>query len=231
MLRWLDADHIGFPEAEQAFTSPNGLLAAGGGLSPEWLIHAYQRGIFPWYEDDQPILWWCPDPRMVLFPQELHISRSLSKLLRNNPFKLSIDRDFDAVITACAEPRPRSEGTWITAELKAAYQRLHAIGVAHSVEVWSKENLIGGLYGVALGKVFFGESMFSRSSNSSKLALVFLVHHLRQWGYELIDCQVATEHLASMGAREIPRKEFLARLKELVDGETRPAFWPDRPVE
>ncbi|MBT8146250.1 MAG: leucyl/phenylalanyl-tRNA--protein transferase [Gammaproteobacteria bacterium] len=230
-MAWLDPDRIGFPDTDQALTSPNGLLAAGGSLRPEWLIHAYQRGIFPWFEADQPILWWCPDPRMVLFPEELHVSRSLNKLIRNNPFQLSIDEDFAAVITACSEPRLKSEDTWITEELKAAYQTLHALGVAHSVEVWDKDRLAGGLYGVALGKVFFGESMFSRSSNSSKLALVFLVQHLRKWGYELIDCQVATGHLASLGAREIPRREFQVRLTELIGRQTRPAYWPATPIK
>ena len=225
-LPWLDTDYPDFPDVGQAFTSPNGLLAAGGGLSPRWLINAYQRGIFPWYEADQPILWWCPDPRMVLFPNELHISRSLSKLIRNHSFQVSTDRDFDAVITACAAPRLQSGGTWITTELKSAYKRLHTLGIAHSIEVRDREKLIGGLYGVALGKVFFGESMFSHSSNSSKIALVLLVQHLRQWGYKLIDCQVATGHLSSMGAREISRQEFLVRLKELVGTQTTPVYWP-----
>jgi len=230
-LAWLDADRIGFPAAEQALASPNGLLAAGGSLSPDWLIHAYQRGIFPWFEADQPILWWCPDPRMVLLPDELHISRSLSKLLRNHPYQVSIDQDFAGVISACSEPRTRSEGTWITDELKIAYQNLHASGIAHSVEVWDQSKLVGGLYGVALGKVFFGESMFSRSSNCSKLALVFLVQHLREWGYELIDCQVATSHLASLGAREIPRREFLAQLRRLIGSQTEPVYWPGTAIE
>ena len=230
-LTWLDADRIGFPAADQALSDPNGLLAAGGSLRPEWLIYAYQRGIFPWFEAGQPILWWCPDPRMVLLPAELHISRSLSKLIRNHPHQLSFDLDFAGVISACSEPRSKSEGTWITAELKAAYQQLHSLGIAHSVEVWDKGQLAGGLYGVALGKVFFGESMFSRSSNCSKLALVFLVQHLRKWGYELIDCQVATSHLGSLGAREIPRQEFLAKLNKLIDGQVMPACWPKTPVE
>jgi len=230
-LVWLDPERIGFPEADQALANPNGLLAAGGSLSPEWLIHAYQRGIFPWFEDDQPFLWWSPDPRMVLLPSELHISRSLSKLIQNNPYQVSIDLDFAAVISACSEPRPNSDGTWITAELQAAYQNLHSLGIAHSVEVWEQDSLVGGLYGVALGNVFFGESMFSRSSNCSKLALVFLVQHLRKWGYELIDCQVASRHLASLGAREIPRGEFLAQLSELIDGQVEPAYWPSSPIK
>ena len=230
-LTWLDADRIGFPDIEQALADPNGLLAAGGSLSPDWLIHAYQHGIFPWFEADQPILWWCPDPRMVLLPSELHISRSLYKLLRNHSYQLSIDQDFAGIISACSEPRSKSEGTWITPELKAAYQHLHLLGIAHSVEVWEQDRLVGGLYGVALGKVFFGESMFSRSSNCSKLALVFLVQHLRKWGYELIDCQVATRHLASLGAREIPRRDFLARLRELINGQVKPAFWPSSAIE
>lgn len=231
-LAWLDPAKIGFPDVESALTDPNGLLAVGGNLGPEWLIHAYQRGIFPWFEAGQPILWWAPDPRMVLFPEQLHVSRSLQKLLRKAPFRLTLDADFAGVIGACAGPRNRSEGTWITAELSSAYQRLHRLGIAHSVEVWDGDYLAGGLYGVALGRVFFGESMFSHSSNSSKLALVFLTEHLRQWGYKLIDCQVASSHLASMGAREIPRQEFVGLLNELINGRRKPHYWPGvEPVE
>jgi leucyl/phenylalanyl-tRNA--protein transferase len=225
-LAWLDPAKIGFPDVESALTDPNGLLAAGGDLRPEWLIHAYQRGIFPWFEAGQPILWWTPDPRMVLFPEQLHVSRSLRKLLRKNPLRLTLDTDFAGVISACAGPRNKSEGTWITAELSDAYQRLHRLGIAHSVEVWDGENLAGGLYGVALGRVFFGESMFSHSSNSSKLALVFLTEHLRQWGYKLIDCQVASPHLSSLGAREIPRQEFMGLLSKLINGQRKPHYWP-----
>ncbi|MCB1672036.1 MAG: leucyl/phenylalanyl-tRNA--protein transferase [Gammaproteobacteria bacterium] len=226
-LSWLDPDAIGFPAVDTALTDPNGLLAVGGDLTPGWLVHAYQHGIFPWYEAGQPILWWSPDPRMVLFPAELHVSRSLRKLLRQQPFRLTMDQNFSGVINACGSVRGRSEGTWITSELKAAYQRLHGLGIAHSVEAWEGERLVGGLYGLALGQVFFGESMFSSSSNSSKVALVFLVEHLRKWGYGLIDCQVASAHLASLGAREIPRRRFTELLDRLIDGHSRPCYWPE----
>jgi len=226
-LAWLDPDVVGFPAVERALTSPNGLLAIGGDLTPEWLIHAYQRGIFPWYEADQPILWWTPDPRMVLFPEQLHVSRSLGRLVRKNPYTITMDRSFAAVIGACGEPRAQSGGTWITEELKAAYIRLNTLGIAHSVEVWDHDALVGGLYGVALGKVFFGESMFSRKSNTSKLALVFLTRHLREWGYQLIDCQVASSHLASLGAREISRRAFTAKLEQAVGGQRSPWYWPN----
>jgi len=224
-LAWLDSTTVGFPAVDSALTTPNGLLAVGGDLTPDWLITAYQQGIFPWYEADQPILWWSPDPRMVLFPDEFHVSGSLRKLLRRDCYRFSLDRDFAAVIQACSEPRSRSGGTWITGELKSAYRRLHELGIAHSVEVWDAGNLVGGLYGVALGQVFFGESMFSRSSNTSKLALVFLLKHLRKWGYRLIDCQVSSAHLGNLGAREISRGEFMQLLNRYVDGQRMPANW------
>ena len=227
-LSWLDPDAIGFPAVDTALTDPNGLLAVGGDLTPGWLVHAYQHGIFPWYEAGQPILWWSPDPRMVLFPAELHVSRSLRKLLRQQPFRLTMDQNFSGVINACGSVRGRSEGTWITSELKAAYQRLHGLGIAHSVEAWEGERLVGGLYGLALGQVFFGESMFSSSSNSSKVALVFLVEHLRKWGYGLIDCQVASAHLASLGAVEWPRARFSEALAEALRI-TPDEAWPRQP--
>ena len=225
MIPWLDSDVVAFPPVDLALQSPNGLLAAGGDLTPEWLICAYQQGIFPWFEADQPILWWTPDPRMVLYPQEFHLSASLRRLLGQHRFGLSIDQDFAGVITGCSEPRRYTESTWITSELKTAYQKLHDLGIAHSVEVWDEERLVGGLYGVALGRIFFGESMFSRSSNTSKLALVFLVQHLRKWRYRLIDCQVSTPHLASLGAREIPRRDFMEQIDRHVGGQRKPATW------
>ena len=228
-LSFLNPDRVGFPPAGQALDEPNGLLAVGGAMSPAWLICAYQRGIFPWFEAGQPILWWSPDPRMVLFPGELHVSRGLQKLARKPPYRITLDQDFMAVITACSEPRRQASGTWISPQLAQAYYQLHKLGIAHSVEVWDGDRLVGGLYGVALGKVFFGESMFSRHSNCSKLALVFIVQHLRKWGYELIDCQVATTHLASLGAREIPRREFLEILNRYVGDQREPVFWDSSP--
>lgn len=215
-----------FPDVTQALREPNGLLAVGGRLSPHCLLRAYRRGIFPWYSEEQPILWWSPDPRMVLFPDELRISRSLRKILRRGIYRVSVDRAFPEVIAACAAPRRDEPGTWITAEMEAAYCRLHRQGWAHSVEVWAGDELVGGLYGVAIGRIFFGESMFHRRSDASKVALVTLVERLRQWGYGLIDCQVATAHLASLGAREIPRARFVSLLDRLC-GETgeMPAGW------
>ena len=197
-----------FPAVEYALHEPNGLLAAGGDLTPQRLLCAYRKGIFPWFNDAQPILWWSPDPRAVLFPQELIISRSLRKRVRNGDFGLSIDRDFARVIRACAAPRRDCGETWITNEMRTAYLRLHTLGHAHSVECWFAEKLVGGLYGVALGKVFFGESMFSLLPDASKVALV----HLCQQGFELIDCQLPSDHLARLGARSIPRQKFQSLL-------------------
>jgi leucyl/phenylalanyl-tRNA--protein transferase len=187
-------------------------LAVGGDLSPRRLLAAYRHGVFPWYETGQPILWWSPDPRLVLFPDELNISRSLAKALRRRNYEFSFDRAFSAVIDACAAPRDAERGTWITPAMRAAYVELHHRGHAHSVEIWMDGHLTGGLYGVALGRVFLGESMFHRVSNASKLAFVLLVHLLREWNYALIDCQVHTQHLQSLGAREIPRRDFAALL-------------------
>lgn len=224
MIPWL----IGaapFPPPERALKEPNGLLAAGGDLSPERLLAAYRRGIFPWYGEGEPILWWSPDPRMVLFPGELIVSRSLRKTLRNTAYEIRFDHAFDAVIKACADPRPGQPGTWITDEMRAAYNRLHSMGRAHSVETWIEGELAGGLYGVALGRVFFGESMFSRRRDASKIALVALVERLKNDGYELIDCQLHTNHLQSLGARNIPRWQFLRRLAELIHYPREPGSW------
>jgi leucyl/phenylalanyl-tRNA---protein transferase len=194
-----------------------GLLAVGGDLSVERLLLAYRSGIFPWYSKGEPILWWSPDPRLVLYPAELRISKSLSKVIKRQLFHITIDKSFDAVIQACAEiKRSYGEGTWITDEMKAAYCELHRRGYAHSVEAWQNKNLVGGLYGVAIGRAFFGESMFSQVSNASKVAFVALVEILKRLKFELIDCQVKTDHLIRFGAREIPRKKFLEQLEKAI---------------
>ncbi|WP_421862887.1 leucyl/phenylalanyl-tRNA--protein transferase [Motiliproteus sp.] len=212
-IPWLD-EELWFPPLDQALTDPDGLLAAGGDLSPKRLLLAYRLGIFPWFDDQQPILWWSPNPRCVLFPDQLYLSRSLKKLLRQQRFEVSFDRAFEQVIDACAEPRSEDPGTWITDEMKHAYLELHRLGSAHSVEVWQQGQLVGGLYGVAIGRVFFGESMFSRVSNASKVGFASLVEQLTNWGYALIDCQVETEHLMSLGAGLIPRTEFARQLEQ-----------------
>ncbi|MFI4913752.1 MAG: leucyl/phenylalanyl-tRNA--protein transferase [Steroidobacterales bacterium] len=218
MITWLAPDDPPdrFPRHEAALRDPPGLLAAGGDLRPERLLAAYRRGIFPWYSPGQPVLWWSPDPREVLLPPEFHCSRSLARTLRAQRFDWTEDRDFEAVVDACAAPRARSPGTWITAEMRAAYCRLHQLGVAHSFEVWRRGQLAGGLYGVRLGGVFFGESMFSRERDASKAALAGLVQRCPRAGIELIDCQLPSAHLRSLGSRPMPRNEFLQRLRELA---------------
>ena len=217
ILPWIPADDLSpFPDPRSALREPDGLLAAGGRLSPTRLKTAYRQGIFPWFSEGQPILWWTPDPRAVLFPQELRISRSLRKTLRKAPenggFRITLDAAFASVIDACAEPRPGQEGTWITGDMKRAYVRLHQEGAAHSAEAWQGDELAGGLYGVGIGRVFFGESMFTRKQDASKAAFAHLVAQLQAWGYRLIDCQVQTDHLVSLGARSIRRTEFNALL-------------------
>lgn len=197
-----------FPPLEKAQTEPNGLLAIGGDLSEKRLLQAYKRGIFPWYSTGEPILWWSPDPRMVMFPSEFHASKSLKKAVRRQNFSFSINQAFLEVITACAEPRTDSTDTWITNEMISAYNKLHQAGHAHSIEIWLDNQLAGGLYGIAIGAVFFGESMFSRTDNTSKLAYWILCKLLAESGFDIIDCQVYSEHLASLGARDIPRSEF-----------------------
>ncbi len=224
-LPWIESDEAGFPPVEQALTEPNGLLAAGGDLHADRLLDAYRRGIFPWYESGQPILWWSPDPRLVLQPQDLKVSRSLNKLLKRNTYLVSMDQSFSAVIQNCAVSRRGAAGTWITDDMQSAYTELHNRGLAHSVEIWSGSSLVGGLYGVALGQVFFGESMFSKEDNTSKLALVYLVRQLQRWGYRLIDCQVSSEHLVSLGASEIGRDQFQQRLAELLPETGREGVW------
>jgi leucyl/phenylalanyl-tRNA---protein transferase len=215
-----------FPPLEQALEEPAGLLAAGGDLSPERLIAAYRAGIFPWYSPGQPVLWWSPDPRALLFPEEFHCTRSLAKTLRNGGFTLSVDRDFAGVIDGCAAPRAASPGTWITAEMRAAYLELHRLGCAHSIEVSRAGVLVGGLYGVRLGGVFFGESMFSRARDASKAALAHLVALCRRNSIVAIDCQLPSRHLASLGARTIPRARFQALLREHVRGASSPLLPP-----
>ncbi len=198
----------GFPDVEIALQEPNGLLAIGGDLSSERLIHAYRHGIFPWYNDDSPIMWWSPNPRMVLIPDQFQASRSLRKILRRGDFTITCDQAFNQVICACAEPRQDGEGTWITQQMMFAYNQLHELGFAHSVEAWTNKQLVGGFYGIGIGQVFFGESMFSRKSNASKAALATFMQLAKAWRYQLIDCQVYSDHLSSLGASSIPRKQF-----------------------
>ena len=220
-LVWLDPHGAPeFPPLDAALTEADGadgLLAAGGALSPAWLLAAYRRGIFPWFSGDQPILWWSPDPRLVLFPEHFRCHRSLARVLKQGVFSLRQDTAFDQVIAHCAQtPRPGQNGTWITPEMQAAYRQMHALGVAHSFEAWQDGRLVGGLYGLRLGRVFFGESMFSHVSNASKAALAHLVDYARAEGIVLIDCQVRTEHLVSLGAEEITRAQFAALLARHV---------------
>ena len=215
-ITYLDPNILDFPNVKNALKEPNGLLAAGGALSSDWILEAYTRGIFPWYEDNQPILWWSPDPRLVLIPTCFRASRTLRKLVKKRLYRVTFNQNFSEVINGCKTGNRRSEGTWITNDMAEAYTNLHLSGLAHSVEVWSRETLVGGLYGIALGKVFFGESMFSKVDNASKIALLYLVLHLKKWGFELIDCQVYSEHLLSLGATEIPRSVFMDKLKALI---------------
>lgn len=224
MLTWLQRDELSFPPLETAMREPNGLLAAGGDLSPERLLAAYRHGCFPWYQEGQPLLWWSPDPRTVLYPEELHVSRSLAKKLRQGVFHVTFDRAFQDVIQGCAAPRDYADGTWITTPMQNAYVTLHQLGVAHSVEVWQDGQLVGGLYGLAMGRLFFGESMFSRATDASKVGFVTLVERLRGWDFKLIDCQMPTQHLASFGARTIPRRIFAEALAKYLD-EPGPARW------
>jgi leucyl/phenylalanyl-tRNA--protein transferase len=218
------SDRIIFPEPE--LSREDGLLAVGGDLNTERIILAYTMGIFPWYTHGDPILWWSPDPRLVLYPDGLLVSRSLRKTLRQGRFIVTLDQDFSQVITACAgAPRDNQAGTWITDDMMDAYCRLHEAGFAHSVEVWNQGELAGGLYGVSLGKCFFGESMFARKNNASKIGLVTLVALLRKWSFTLIDCQVTTPHLVGLGAREIPRKQFMAELKQALQSPTQKGKW------
>ncbi len=217
MLTWLKRDDLSFPPLETALREPNGLLAAGGDLRPERLLAAYRHGCFPWYQEGQPLLWWSPDPRTVLFPDELHVSRSLRKRMRHGDYRVTFDKAFAEVIQGCAGPRSYADGTWITTPMQDAYVRMHEMGVAHSVEVWQQGQLVGGLYGLAMGELFFGESMFSRAADASKVGFVTLVERLREWGFALIDCQMPTRHLESFGARSIPRAAFAEALAMHLD--------------
>lgn len=214
-----------FPPLELALSDPDGLLAAGGDLSVSRLLQAYRRGIFPWYSEGQPLLWWSPDPRTVLRPERVRVSRSLRRRVERGDFEVTYDRDFQGVLTGCATARRDGGGTWITREMSAAYQALHLKGHAHSIECWRDGELAGGLYGVAIGLVFFGESMFSRRTDASKVALVQLCAWLREWGYVLIDCQVHTDHLASLGAEPIPRKTFATMLENACAVPPDPRAW------
>ncbi|MFV3414943.1 leucyl/phenylalanyl-tRNA--protein transferase [Pseudomonas nitroreducens] len=217
MLKWLSRSNFDFPPLDKALHEPNGLLAAGGDLNPQRLIQAYRHGCFPWYQDGQPILWWSPDPRTVLFPEELHVSRSLTKFIRQQHYQVTIDQAFEQVIVGCAGPRDYADGTWITTPMQDAYCQLHRLGVAHSAEAWQGDELVGGLYGLAIGRLFFGESMFSRADNASKVAFVTLVQRLKAAGFVMIDCQMPTQHLHSFGARAISRGEFASFLRRHLD--------------
>jgi leucyl/phenylalanyl-tRNA--protein transferase len=237
MIPWLELDDP-FPPLTSALKHPNGLLAAGADLSPARLLAAYGQGIFPWYSDGEPILWWSPDPRMVLIPSELKVSRSLAKTLRNRHYEIRFDSAFAAVMRGCASrgadhaaPNAGETSTWITDDMRAAYQRLHELGYAHSVETWIEGELAGGLYGVAIGRMFYGESMFTRVRDASKLAMVHLVRRLERQGYGMIDCQMHTRHLASLGARAIARSNFSLRLRELVDYAATPMKWDSPKME
>ena len=215
-----------FPPVFDALDEPDGLLCVGGDLSPARLLAAYRRGIFPWYSEGQPILWWSPDPRSVLFPGELRVTRSLAKTIRNRGYIVTRDRAFAGVMNLCGDGTLRPEGTWISPDMRAAYARLHALGHAHSVETWLDGRLVGGLYGVALGRVFFGESMFSTERDASKVALHDLVQSLRTSNVELIDCQIASPHLESLGARAIPRRDFVAHLERCITDLRPVPGWP-----
>ncbi|KAF1056760.1 MAG: Leucyl/phenylalanyl-tRNA--protein transferase [Pseudomonas delhiensis] len=217
MLNWLPRDRYEFPPLNKALREPNGLLAAGGDLAPGRLVAAYRHGCFPWFQDDQPILWWSPDPRTVLFPDELHVSRSLAKFIRQGHYRVSIDQAFDRVIQGCAGPRNYTDETWISTPMQQAYAELHQQGIAHSVEAWAADELVGGLYGPAMGRLFFGVSMFSRADNASKVAFVHLVTRLKAAGFVLIDCQMHTQHLGSLGVRSISRETFAAHLHQNLD--------------
>lgn len=226
MIHWLRAAES-FPPIELALVDPNGLLAAGGDLTPERLLAAYRQGIFPWYSEGQPILWWSPDPRMVLFVDEFKVSRSLRRAVSRRDFDIRVDSAFESVVEGCAAPRDGQGGTWITPAMIDAYSRLHRLGYAHSVEAWTDGALAGGLYGVAIGRMFFGESMFARATDASKVALVHLVEMLKQRDMPLIDCQQQTPHLTRLGARLIPRRAFAEALARLVHSPQPAGAWSE----
>ena len=224
MIPWIASD-APFPAVEQALREPNGLLCAGMELSPQRILAAYREGIFPWFNPGEPVLWWSPDPRMVLAPSAVKISRSLRQRMKRGGYEIRVDTRFRQVMQACAAPRPGQAGTWISPPMLEAYTRLHEMGYAHSVETWMDGELAGGLYGLAIGRMFYGESMFSRRRDASKLALAHLCRQLAAWGFGLIDCQMETAHLASMGARPIPRKDFIREMKRLLELKPVPAPW------
>ncbi len=219
-----------FPDVASAMREPDGLLAAGGDLSAPRLLYAYTHGIFPWYDEGQPILWWSPDPRCVLKPDQLHVSRRLARSIRQSSLTLTFNQSFEDIVLACAGPRRQQRGTWITDEMIHAYKRLHEDGWAHSVEVMDGDRVVGGIYGLAIGRVFFGESMFSHVSNASKMAMLGLCRILSEHGFELIDCQVTSGHLVTLGAETIPREDFVAILKSACPGRERFAAWPAGPL-
>lgn len=231
MIPWLENSDT-FPPLELALTEPNGLLCAGGDLSPQRLINAYRHGIFPWYSSGEPILWWSPNPRMVLVPSAFRISHSLRRTLKSRHFAVRFDSNFQSVIRACARvSRNGQSGTWITAEIQAAYGTLFELGYAHSVETWVDDKLVGGLYGLAIGKMFYGESMFSLVSDASKVALAHLTRFLDAQGFGLIDCQMNTPHLASLGAHEIGRAAFIERLRDLIEMPSPRTSWRKENVD
>ncbi len=222
----LDPYHMEFPDPELA--SEDGLLAIGGELRADWLLTAYESGIFPWFNEGDPYLWWSPDPRFVLFPDQVKVRKSMRPYLNNPSYEFKFDTAFDQVIEACASiPRRGQDGTWLTAEMKLAYQNLHRIGMAHSAEIWKDGSLVGGLYGVSIGKIFFGESMFSLEPNSSKLALIRLCQWLKERSFLILDCQIHSDHLEQMGAELIPRTNFLEILENALDGDTLKGKWTD----
>jgi leucyl/phenylalanyl-tRNA---protein transferase len=224
MIRWLGPSDP-FPPVDAALTEPNGLLAAGGDLTPARILDAYRRGIFPWSSEDEPMLWWSPDPRMVLFVDEFRASRTLRRRIRSGALRVTADTAFQGVVRGCADRRRDGEGTWISEEIAAAYRELFRRGHAHSIETWSGDSLVGGLYGVSIGRMFYGESMFAREPDASKVALAFVVRQLTRWGFRMIDCQMSTGHLASLGAREIPRRDFVAALDTLTTQPDVPGPW------
>jgi leucyl/phenylalanyl-tRNA--protein transferase len=227
MSVFLLSQKIEFPSPH--FAEEDGLLAVGGCLSEERLLLAYRMGIFPWFSEGDPVLWWSPDPRLVLYPQELRVSKSLQKVIRKKQFHLTMDTAFTRVINACASSRTQNaEGTWITKDMIESYIKLHESGFAHSVEAWYKGELAGGLYGVSLGRCFFGESMFTRLSNASKIAFVALVHFLEKLSFDLVDCQITTRHMVSFGAKEVPRAKFLKQVGDSLQSSTKKGKWSFR---
>jgi leucyl/phenylalanyl-tRNA--protein transferase len=228
MITRLGADPTSpFPNLEDALDQPDGLLAWGGDLAPARLVNAYQQGIFPWYSDDQPILWWCPSQRCVIRPQEVHVSRRLQRALRQKRFRITADQAFAQVVSGCALPRPGQDSTWITPEMSRAYLAMHHLGHAHSIEVWLDKHLVGGIYGLAFGRIFFGESMFSRVTDASKIALVSLCRGLQAWNFTLLDCQLSNPHLLSMGATQISRQQFCRYLQDNPENPARVGSWTE----